>query len=60
MMIDDDKREVGDGSLGNFKVIVDQKAEQDYAINHFKGSGYTPEALAETPTVADIPSAPQT
>lgn len=39
MEIEDEKKEGLDGGVGNFKVIADQKAEQDYAINTFKGSG---------------------
>ena len=38
-MIEDDKKEGHDGSNSNFKVIADMKAEQDYAINTYKGSG---------------------
>ena len=38
-MIEDDARDGMDSGQSNFKVIVDQKAEQDYAINDFKGSG---------------------
>ena len=38
-MIEDDKKEGKDGSSSNFKVIADMKAEQDYAVNVYKGSG---------------------
>lgn len=38
-MIEDDKKEGKDGSTSNFKVIADMKAEQDYAVNVYKGSG---------------------
>ena len=38
-MIEDDARDGLDSGQSNFRVIVDQKAEQDYAINTFKGSG---------------------
>ena len=38
-MIEDDEREGKDGGKSNFQVIADQKAEQDYAVNVFKGSG---------------------
>ena len=39
MEIEDEKKEGLDGGVGNFKVIADQKAEQDYAVNVFQGSG---------------------
>ena len=39
MMIDDEKKEGNDGGKSNFEVLADQKAEQDYAVNVFKGSG---------------------
>lgn len=38
-MIDDDRRDGLDGGRSNFQVIADQTAEQDYAVNIFKGSG---------------------
>ena len=38
-MIEDDKKEGKDGSSSNFNVIADMKAEQDYAVNVYKGSG---------------------
>lgn len=38
-MIEDDQKEGKDGSHSNFNVIADMKAEQDYAVNVFKGSG---------------------
>lgn len=38
-MIEDDKKEGKEGSSSNFKVIADMKAEQDYAVNVYKGSG---------------------
>ena len=37
-MIEDEKRENSDGD-GNFRVIADQAAEQNYAVNIYKGSG---------------------
>ena len=39
MMIDDDNKEAVENGHENFEVLADQKAEQDYAINVFKGSG---------------------
>lgn len=39
MMIEDEKKEGMDNGRDNFSVLADQKAEQDYAINVFKGSG---------------------
>ena len=39
MEIEDEKKEGLDGGAGNFKVLADQKAEEDYAVNVFKGSG---------------------
>lgn len=38
MMIEDEHRDNQDGD-GNFKVIADQAAEQNYAVNVYKGSG---------------------
>ena len=38
MMIEDEHRDNSDGD-GNFKVIADQAAEQNYAVNVYKGSG---------------------
>lgn len=38
-MIADDQRDGNDGGHSNFAAIVEQKDEQDYAINTFKGSG---------------------
>ena len=39
MMIEDEKKEGLDNGGSSFQIIADQKAEQDYAINTFKGSG---------------------
>mmetsp|Transcript_1030 Transcript_1030/g.1872 ORF Transcript_1030/g.1872 Transcript_1030/m.1872 type:complete len:141 (+) Transcript_1030:299-721(+) len=39
MMIEDERKEGQDGGKSNFEVLADQKAEQDYAMNVFKGSG---------------------
>lgn len=39
MMIEDEKKEGLDNGGSSFQVIADQKAEQDYAINTYKGSG---------------------
>ena len=39
MMIDDDAKEGINGAFSNFQVIADAKAEQDYAVNVYKGSG---------------------
>ena len=38
-MIEDEKKEGLDNGGSSFQVIADQKAEQDYAINTYKGSG---------------------
>ena len=38
-MIEDEKREGLDNGQDSFFVLADQKAEQDYAINMYKGSG---------------------
>ena len=37
--IEDEKKEGLDNGGSSFQVIADQKAEQDYAINTYKGSG---------------------
>ena len=39
MMIEDEKRERADGGGQSFQVVADQQAEQNYAINIYKGSG---------------------
>ena len=39
MMIEDEKKEGLDNGGSSFQIIADQKAEQDYAVNVFKGSG---------------------
>ena len=39
MMIEDEKKEGLDNGGSSFQIIADQKAEQDYAVNIFKGSG---------------------
>jgi len=39
MAEDDAKDGTGGEAHSNFSVIVDQKAEQDYAANVYKGSG---------------------
>jgi len=38
-MVEDDIRDGNDNGQSNFKIIVEQKAEQDYMVNTFKGSG---------------------
>ena len=38
-MIEDEKREGVDNGQDGLQVVAQQKAEQDYAINVFKGSG---------------------
>ena len=38
-MIEDDLRDGNDNGGSSFQVIADQKAEQDYAVNVYKGSG---------------------
>lgn len=49
-MAEDDAREGNGGdSHSNFSVIVDQKAEQDYATNVFKGSGNMSEIFDAAP-----------
>jgi|TARA_B110000503_G_C7020514_1_gene359567 hypothetical protein len=39
MMIEDEKKEGLDNGGSSFQIIADQKAEQDYSINVYKGSG---------------------
>lgn len=39
MMIEDEKREAADGGSSSMQVLADQQAEQNYAINIYKGSG---------------------
>ena len=39
MMIEDEKREKADGGGNSLQVLADQQAEQQYAINVYKGSG---------------------
>lgn len=39
MMIEDEKRDIGDGGGNSLQVLADQQAEQQYAINVYKGSG---------------------
>jgi hypothetical protein len=39
MMIEDEKKEGLDNGGSSFQIIADQKAEQDYAVNIYKGSG---------------------
>ena len=39
MMIEDEKREGADGGTQSLSVLADQQAEQNYAINVYKGSG---------------------
>lgn len=38
-MEEDDQRDGNDAGASNFQVIADQKEEQDYAVNVYKGSG---------------------
>ena len=47
MEIDDEKREGIDNGFSSYKVVSDMKAEQDYVINHYKGSGEMSEMLDE-------------
>ena len=47
MEIEDEKREGIDNGFSSYKVVSDMKAEQDYAINHYKGSGEMSEMLDE-------------
>ena len=44
-MIEDEKKEGLDNGGSSFQVIADQKAEQDYAVNVFKGSGEMDEMM---------------
>jgi len=39
MMIEDEGRESADGGQASIQVLADQQAEQNYAINIYKGSG---------------------
>lgn len=39
MMIEDEKKERADGGGNSLQVLADQQAEQQYAINVYKGSG---------------------
>lgn len=39
MMIEDEQRERNEGGSTGMQVLVDQQAEQNYAINIYKGSG---------------------
>ena len=38
-MIEDEKKEAGDNGGNSMQVLADQQAEQNYAINIYKGSG---------------------
>ena len=56
-MAEDDSRDGNDGGQSNFSVIVDQKAEQDYAVNVFKGSGNMSEIFhSDKPQTAPAPA----
>ena len=44
-MIEDDIRDGKDNGQSNFNVIADQEAEQNYAVNIFKGSGHMAEIM---------------
>lgn len=49
-MAEDDAKDGGSSEAhSNFSVIVDQKAEQDYATNVFKGSGNMSEIFDAAP-----------
>ena len=39
MMIEDEKKEGIDNGGSSFQILADQQAEQNYAINVYKGSG---------------------
>lgn len=39
MMIEDEKKEAADSGGSSMQVLADQQAEQNYAINVYKGSG---------------------
>lgn len=39
MMIEDEKKEASDSGGASMQVLADQQAEQNYAINIYKGSG---------------------
>lgn len=39
MMIEDERKERADGGASNMQVLADAQAEQNYAINIYKGSG---------------------
>ena len=39
MMIEDEQREKNEGGASGMQVLADQQAEQNYAINVYKGSG---------------------
>lgn len=47
MEIEDEKREGIDNGFSSYKVVSDMKAEQDYAINQYKGSGEMSDMLDE-------------
>mmetsp|Transcript_40672 Transcript_40672/g.62036 ORF Transcript_40672/g.62036 Transcript_40672/m.62036 type:complete len:94 (-) Transcript_40672:164-445(-) len=47
MMIEDEHKEKQDGGKSNFEVLADQKAEQDYAVNVYKGSGNMDDVLSK-------------
>lgn len=38
-MIEDENKERGDVGSGQIQVLADQQAEQNYAVNVYKGSG---------------------
>ena len=48
-MAEDDAKEGKGDSHSNFSIIVDQKAEQDYATNVFKGSGNMSDVFDQAP-----------
>lgn len=39
MMVEDEQREKNEGGASGMQVLADQQAEQNYAINVYKGSG---------------------
>ena len=48
-MAEDDAKEGKGDSHSNFSIIVDHKAEQDYATNVFKGSGNMSDVFDQAP-----------
>ena len=46
-MVADDLRDGKDSGQSNFQVLADQKDEEDYAVNVFKGSGKMDEIMGK-------------